>query len=80
MLITDASDMNNDRIATDESVGGRKAYSVNVHAKAQSNTSCSFCWFVLGLYPTLTGMTERDASTFKAHLAKLHGLKEEIQE
>jgi hypothetical protein len=79
MLITDASDMNNDRIATDESVGGRKAYSVNVHAKAQSNTSCSFCWFVLGLYPTLAGMTERDTSTFKVHLEKAHGLRDEIQ-
>lgn len=71
--------MNNDRIATDESAAARKAYSVNVHAKAQSNTSCSFCWFVLGLYPTLRGMTERDTSTFKVHLEKMHGLKEEIQ-
>jgi hypothetical protein len=71
--------MNNDRIATDESVVGRKAFSVNVHVKAQSNTSCSFCWFVMGLYPTLGGMTERDTTTFKVHLEKVHGLKDEIQ-
>jgi hypothetical protein len=79
MLITDASDMSNDRIAADEGMSGRKAYSVNVHAKAQSNTSCSFCWFVLGLYPTLHGMTERDTNTFKLHLENVHGLKDEIR-
>jgi hypothetical protein len=71
--------MSNDRIAADNGTSGRKAYSVNVHAKAQSNTSCSFCWFVLGVYPTLAGMTEGDTSTFQAHLEKVHGLKNEIQ-
>jgi hypothetical protein len=71
--------MSNDRIAKDEGPGVRKAYSVNVQAKAQSSTSCSFCWFVLGIYPTLHGMTERDTSTFKAHLAQVHGLRDDIQ-
>jgi len=61
------------------SMNGRKAYSVNVQVKAHSSTSCSFCWFVLALYPTLKCMTERDSTTFKAHLEKAHGLKEEIQ-
>ena len=59
--------------------GGRKAYAVNIQAKAQSSTSCSFCWFMLTTYPTLTGMTERDSDTFKAHLQKAHGLREEIK-
>ena len=60
--------------------GGRKTYSVHVHAKAQSSTSCSFCWFVLTLYPTLEGMTERDNTTFRAHLQKSHGLEPEIHQ
>lgn len=56
----------------------RKAYSVKVQAKAHSNTSCSFCWFVLTIYPTLKGMTPRDGATFSEHLKKAHGLKQEI--
>ena len=71
--------MTHERSAADDSIGGRKAYSVNVEVKAQSSTSCSFCWFVLALYPTLTGLTERDSTTFKAHLQKAHGLTEEIR-
>ena len=66
--------------AANEGNGGRKAYSVNIHARAHSSTSCSFCWFVLTLYPTLKGMTDRDSTTFKAHLQKEHGLREEIQQ
>jgi len=58
---------------------GSKTYSVNVQAKAHSNTSCSFCWFVMTLYPTLAGMTERDSATFRAHLKQKHGLGEEIK-
>ena len=57
----------------------RKQYSAKVQVKAHSSTSCSFCWFVLNLYPTLTKMTPRDSSTFAEHLKKEHGLKEEIQ-
>ncbi len=71
--------MNDGHNPASEGIGGRKAYSVNVHAKAQSSTSCSFCWFVLTLYPTLKGMTDRDSTTFKAHLEKEHGLREEIR-
>ena len=59
---------------------GRKAYSVNIQVKTPSSTSCSFCWFILTTYPTLKGMTERDSSTFKSHLQKEHGLREEIQQ
>jgi len=65
--------------ATDDGNKGRKAYSVNIQVKAQSSTSCSFCWFVLTLYPTLKGMTERDSTTFRLHLQKEHGLRGEIQ-
>lgn len=65
--------------AAGERNSGKKAYSVKVELKAQSSTSCSFCWFVLGLYPTLKGMTDRDAETFRTHLQKTHGLTEDIE-
>ena len=65
--------------AADEGIGGRKAYSASIRATVPSSTSCSFCWFVLKLYPTLKGMTDRDTTTFRAHLEKVHGLKSEIQ-
>jgi hypothetical protein len=65
--------------AADDGLGERKAYSVSVHVKAQSSTSCSFCYFVLTLYPTLKGMIDRDTATFKLHLQKVHGLKDEIE-
>jgi hypothetical protein len=64
--------------STSGSIGGRKAYSANVQARAHSSTSCSFCWFVLAAYPALTRMTERDEATFRTHLQKVHGLKDEI--
>ena len=57
----------------------KKPYSVDVHGKAQSSTSCSFCWFVLSLYPTLKAMTPRDGATFTEHLKKAHGLLSEIE-
>jgi hypothetical protein len=57
---------------------GKKAYSLNVRAKEQYTTGCAFCWFVLSLYPTLNGMKENDSVTFKAHLEKVHGLRQEI--
>ncbi len=56
-----------------------KAYSVSVLARPQSSTNCSFCWLVLTLNPTLEGMDERDSTTFRAHLKKEHGLRDEIQ-
>jgi len=65
--------------AADDGLGERKAYSVSVHVKAQSSTSCSFCYFVLTLYPTLKGMMDRDTVTFKSHLQQAHGLREEIK-
>lgn len=79
MLIIDVNDMSNGPTTADEGEGARKAYSVSVQVKAQSNTSCSFCWFVLTLYPTLKEMTERDGATFKSHLRHAHGLRDEIQ-
>ncbi len=60
-------------------MGGRKAYSASIRVTVPSSTSCSFCWFVLKLYPTLKGMTDRDTTTFRAHLQKVHGLKNEIE-
>jgi hypothetical protein len=71
--------MTNGQDAAGDGPGGREAYSVNVHVKAQSSTSCSFCYFVLTLYPTLKGMTDRDTTTFMSHLQQAHGLKDEIQ-
>jgi len=55
-----------------------KASSARVQAKAHSSTGCSFCWFVLTIYPTLKDMTPRDGATFREHLRKAHGLKREI--
>ncbi len=77
-LIVAVRNMSDGQNAADQGIGGKKAYSVNVQVKAQSSTSCSFCWFVLTLYPTLKGMTERDTTTFQAHLKQVHGLKDEI--
>jgi len=71
--------MTNGQNAAGDGLGGRKAYSVNIHVKAQSSTSCSFCYFVLTLYPTLKGLTDRDTATFKSHLQQAHGLMDEIQ-
>ncbi len=78
-LIIAVRDMSDGQDAADQGLGGKKAYSVNVQVKAQSSTSCSFCWFVLTLYPTLKGMTDRDTTTFQSHLRQAHGLNDEIQ-
>ena len=59
---------------------GKKGYSAEVKAKSHSSTSCSFCWFVLTIYPSLRGMTPRDEATFREHLKKAHGLIEKIRE
>lgn len=58
---------------------GERTYSAKVEFKTQSSTTCAFCWFVLNLYPNLTGMSERDHCTYKAHLEQSHGLRGEIQ-
>lgn len=65
--------------AEDKGIGGRKAYAASIRVKVPSSTTCSFCWFVLKLYPTLKGMTDRDTATFRAHLQKVHGLRDEIE-
>ena len=71
--------MSDEKTTPNETKQGRKAYAVNIQVKAQSSTSCAFCWFVMTTYPTLGGMPERDSSTFRAHLEKSHGLRGEIQ-
>ena len=58
----------------------RKAFAAKPQAETHSNSSCSFCWFVMKIYPTLNGMTLRDTATFREHLEKAHGLKEEISQ
>ncbi len=58
--------------------GKKKAYSAKIHARAPSSEGCSFCWFVLAVYPTMEGMTPRDNRTFREHLMKAHGLREDI--
>jgi len=65
--------------AADERRGAKKAFAADIQVKAQSSTSCSFCWFVMTIYPTLNGMIERDSDTFRLHLQKAHGLRPEIQ-
>src|SRR5690242_12778032 len=79
-FVDDVSNMNNGQNAAGERIGGSKPFSVHIKVKAQSSTDCSFCWFVLALYPTLKGMTEKDTATFKAHLKQSHGLKGDIQQ
>jgi len=65
--------------AADGRNGGRKAFTANIQVKAHSSTSCTFCWFIMTIYPTLSGMTENDSTTYKMHLEKSHGLCAEIQ-
>src|SRR6266550_4023915 len=57
----------------------KKSSSARVAAEMESGPDCSFCWFVLTLYPALTGMTDEDARTYKDHLKQAHGLGKEIQ-
>ena len=56
----------------------KKSASAKVAAQVASGPDCTFCWFVLTLYPALTGMSDEDASTYKDHLKKAHGLGKEI--
>jgi len=57
----------------------RKAYSPKVQAKSDTSTNCSFCWFVLNVYPTLRGMAPLDDAMYREHLKGAHGLTQEIQ-
>jgi hypothetical protein len=65
--------------AADERDGGRKLFAANIQVKAQSSTSCTFCWFIMTIYPALSGMTDKDGATFRTHLEKAHGLTPDIQ-
>jgi len=56
----------------------RRAYSEKAQAKSDATNSCSFCWFVLAIYPALNGMTARDTDTYREHLMKVHGLGQDI--
>jgi hypothetical protein len=56
----------------------KKPSSAKVAAQMASGFDCTFCWFVLTLYPALTGMNDGDAATYKDHLKKAHGLRKEI--
>jgi hypothetical protein len=64
---------------TADSGQGPKAFSLGVEAKLHSSTKCSFCWFVISIYPTLSGLTDRDSLTYRAHLQREHGLSDEIE-
>jgi hypothetical protein len=70
--------MMNGQGSPDEGARRGKAYSVNVRVKAQSSTSCSFCWFVTATCPTHQEMTESDRSMYRLHLERSHGLCSEI--
>lgn len=59
---------------------GKRPYSAKAQANANSSAGCSFCWFVLSVYPTLKGMAPLDAAMFREHLKKVHGLVHEIQQ
>lgn len=45
-----------------------------------AETTCPFCSFVLAVYPELRGMNWQDEVTFREHLTKVHGLRQEITE
>ena len=77
--MTDVSNMSIGQNAADGKRDARKAFAANIQVKAHSSTSCTFCWFVMTIYPTLKGMIERDSDTFRLHLQKAHGLKPDIQ-
>jgi len=70
--------MNNGLSGIEEDGKGKKLSSVEVQDKSRSG-GCSFCWFVLKLYPDLERMTSRDSALFAEHLKKTHGLREGIQ-
>jgi hypothetical protein len=56
-----------------------RADSAKVDAEVEKSSDCTFCWFVLTLYPALTGMSEKDAYSYKDHLKNEHGLGKDIQ-
>jgi hypothetical protein len=56
----------------------KKPGTAKVAAQVESGPDCTLCWFVLTLYPALTGMSDDDASTYKDHLKKAHGLGKDI--
>ena len=71
--------MNSGLSGIEEGGKDKKQSTVGVRAKAQSGSTCSFCWFVLKLHPNPERMTSRDAALYTEHLKKSHGLKDEIQ-
>lgn len=72
--------MSNGLSGFEEGGEGKKLYTAKVKAKAQATTSCSFCWFVLQVNPSLKGMSQRDEATYKEHLKRSHGLRGEIEQ
>jgi hypothetical protein len=60
----------------DGAEGRRSTAKVRTHAP--SSEGCSFCAFVLTLYPDLTGMTTNDGTLYKQHLKNTHGLRDMI--
>jgi hypothetical protein len=79
MVIKGVRNMGTGQDAADRRSGGRKVFAANIQVRAQSSTSCTFCGFIMTIYPTLSGMTDKDSTTFREHLEKSHGLTSEIQ-
>lgn len=68
------------RLGGERGARRRKRYSGDVELEAPSSVAtCSFCRFVLTLYPDLKRLKEKDAVVFKAHLDQVHGLGGEIE-
>ena len=61
-----------------EGAGGHGRGFVGGTPGSRPGRSCSFCWFVLSVYPDLVGLAWRDEATFKEHLKESHGLAESI--
>jgi hypothetical protein len=56
----------------------KAARAVNAKVQAWSAPSCSFCMFVLDVYPTLENVGKRDGDMIRVHLQNVHGLQPEI--
>ena len=70
--------MSNGLSGIEEGGKDKEPSSVEVLDRSRSGSGCSFCWFVIKVYPNLGRMSSRDAVLFTEHLKKAHGLRDEI--
>ena len=54
----------------------RKALVPSIPRRGPEGYACSFCDFVLCVYPTLDCMTDLDSTMYREHLKRAHGLRQ----